>query len=414
MKESEHYQQTVLSRIEKVKASGDPAVIFGAGRAGWYIMKVLEKYGVPIAAFCDNNPEKQTTYCDYKVLSAQDVARKHPGAHIFLGIFVPCTAGAVQRQLQDMQFRYVHCDMAAFLFVYFVAVAERSCDRNVLARSIHVLFENYLEGAIHYGHTKDGCYVSPFVTSVITQKCSLRCRDCAQLIPYYKAPVHFPTESVIEDLKQYAKAFDVVPEISLHGGEPFLHPELKRICREAASISNVVFISFVTNGTILLPEETLQEFSACGADVNQSGGYGLLSRKKDDLSEFFRSHGIYSETMFCSPTEMWVQAPPYRKHSRPAEENNRLYKGCVATKTCCQIMNGELHRCALSMHGSHQGLFQKFERDYVPLHGPGVSDSDLSARIRAFLDRDEALAVCDYCDPEGGVMVPPAIQLSKR
>jgi len=376
-------------------------------------MKVLEHNKIPIAAFCDNDPRKQNTYYNYRVLSPNDVAENFSNAYVLLGVFVPDTAGLIQTQFQSLNYADVYFDMPAFLFSFLTKVARRACDREVLAESIQILFENYREGTIHYGRTRANHFVSPFVTSVITQKCSLRCRDCAQLIPYYKTPVHFSAESVITDLRQYAKAFDIVPEISLHGGEPFLHPDLQKICREAAAIPNIVFISFVTNGTVMLAADTLKEMSACGADVHQSGGYGSLSGKQDALFEAFRRHNIYSDIMFCSPTEMWSQPSPYRKHDRSVGANNELYKKCVSSKTCCQIMDGELHRCAVSMHGMHQGVFPNFEEDYVRLNEPRMAGKVLVGKIRDFLVRDRALSVCDYCDPEGGTSVRPAIQLPR-
>jgi hypothetical protein len=408
---SENFRQRVRSCMETIKSSEKPVIVFGAGRAGWYIMKVLEHHGVPIAAFSDNDPRKQSTFHGYPVLSPVDAYRWFPDALVFLGIFVPGTAAAVQRQFYALNYENVYFEMPAFLFSFLATVVRRSCDEHILAKSIQALFDNYTEGSIHYGYTKNGCLVSPFVTSVITQNCTLRCRDCAQFIPYYKTPVHFHVESIIADLKEYAKAFDLVPEISLHGGEPFLHPGIQEICREVAAIPNIVFISFVTNGTILPPEDTLKEMSACGVDVHQSGGYGRLSRKQASLFEAFHRHNIYSDILFCSPTEKWVQPPPFRKHGRSFSANDELYRKCVGSKTCCQIMDGELHRCAVSMHGMHQDRFPRFEEDFVNLQEPHMSEGALTAKIREFLTRDRALCVCDYCDPSGGVCVEPAIQL---
>lgn len=410
---SKQYQQRLSSYIDEIKNSGKQVVIFGTGRAGWYIMKVLEFFDIPISAFSDNDSRKQTSYCNYQVRSPNDIAKEFHNAYVILGVFIPNTANIIKKQFHQLDLQHVHYDMEAFLFAFIVSVAGRKCDKRVLAESIHILFENYKEGAIHYGRTKEKYFVSPFVTSVITQKCSLRCRDCAQLIPYYKSPINFKIESIIDDLKQYSKAFDVVPEISLHGGEPFLHPDIKEICKGVAAIPNIVFISFITNGTILPAEDTLKQLSSCGADVHQSGGYGALSKKKAELAEAFSRHNIYSDILFCSPTEMWTRSTPYKQHFRDDTVNAELYKACVSTKTCCQIMNGELHRCALSMHGSHQGLFPKCENDFVRLHEPIMPEGAQIAKIRGFLDRDRAISVCDYCDPDGGTLVPPAIQLSR-
>ena len=391
--------------------SGQPVVVFGAGRAGWYIMKVLDAYGVPIAAFCDNDPNKQTSYGSYPVRSPQDIAQEFADARVLLGVFRPDSAATIQMQLENLNFTSVHFDMDAFLYTFFVKVAGRKCDGNILARSIYILFLNYQEDATHYGSTKDNFFVSPFVTSVITQKCSLRCRDCAQLIPYYEKPVSFSVESVVEDIRRYAKAFDVVPEISLHGGEPFLYPDLQRLCREVAAIPNIIFISFITNGTILPSDKTLRQLSACGADVHQSGGYGALSRHQDALIEAFRRHSIYSDILYCSTTEMWTQAPPYVRHSRSAVDNDEIYRRCMSSNVCCQIMNGELHRCPLSMHGMHQGLFPKDEKDFVLLRQEDGNADLIAESIRNFICRNTALTVCDYCSPEGGTLVAPAIQL---
>ncbi len=407
-------RQRLRSCLETIQSSEKPVIVFGASRAGWYIMKVLEHHHLPIAAFSDNDPCKQKIYHGYPVLSPGDACRRFPDAVVLLGIFVPGTAVAVQRQFYSLNCENVFFEMPAFLFSFLTTVVRRCCDNKILAKSVQTLFDNYNEGSLHYGYTENGCFVSPFATSVITQKCSLQCRDCAQFIPYYKTPVHFPVESIVADLKQYAKAFDLVPEISLHGGEPFLHPGLREICKEAAAIPNIVFISFVTNGTILPPEETLKEMSACGADVHQSGGYGALSRKRAELFEAFQRHNIYSDILFCSPTEKWIQPPPLRKHGRSLSANDELYGRCVGSKTCCQIMDGELHRCAVSMHGMHQERFPHFEEDYVRLQAPNMSDGALTDKIRDFLTRKRALSVCDYCDPSGGTLVAPAIQLSRR
>lgn len=413
-KVSEQYQQEVLAYIEEIKDSGKPVIIFGASRGGWYAMKVLEHYGVTVNAFADNDPNKHGEYCNYDVYSPKDIAAIFPGAIVFLGVFTPNAADTIMEQLHVFNFYKIYYATAAFLFVYMTVVAGRICDKEVLAQSIHILFDNYSEGINHYGYTKDNYFVSPFVTGVITQKCSLRCKDCGQRIPYYKSPVHYSVESIVNDIQQYAKAFDVVPEISLHGGEPFLHPYITEIGKEVSRISNIVFVSFITNGTILPSDETLSRLATCGADIQQSD-YGLLSKKQDEVFIACRRHNIYSDILYTNLNKMWTtRITSFRKYNRSPEENAMIYKKCISSKICCQIMDGELHRCPFSMHASHQGLFPRFNGDFVWLNEPNVPDEVLKANVRSFLTQKEALSVCDYCVPAGGSLVPPAIQLPKN
>lgn len=414
MQQADQYQQEVLMYIKEIKNTGKPVVIFGAGRGGWYVMKVLEHYGVSINAFADNDPCKHGMYSNYFVHSPEDIARKFPEALVFLGVFTPNAANMVREQLLKLNFHHIYYGLDAFLFVYLTVVTGRKCNKEVLAQSIHILFENYSAGPNHYGYNEENHFVSPFVTSVITQKCSLRCRDCGQLIPNYKSPVHFSVECIVNDIKQYAKAFDVVPEISLHGGEPFLHPDIQRICSEVATIPNIVYISFITNGTILPSDDTLRQLSACGADILQSD-YGSLSKKQTKLFTACQEHNIYCEFVYTNPTKMWTRpAAPFRKHNRSVKDNNEIYKKCVSSKVCCQIMDGELHRCPFSMHASHQGSFPKVKSDFVRLNDPNMPDEILKEKIRSFLSQNIALSACDYCDPSNDIETPPAIQLPKK
>lgn len=413
MEISDKYYNIVQVHVERIKRTRKPVVIFGAGRGGWYIMKVLEHFGVSITAFADNDSNKHGMYYDYSVHSAADVAGKYSDGDVFLGCFTPCTANAIREQLIGLKCQDISCDLESFLFVYLTVVAARECDFEALARSIQVLFKSYSEGANHYGYTAGKYFVSPFVTSVITQKCTLRCRDCAQLIPYYESPAHYRLETIIRDIKSYASAFDVVPEISLHGGEPFLHPQIDRICYEVSRIPNIVFINFITNGTLLPSAATMKKLSACGADIHQSD-YASLSMKQDIVLSACRDHNIYCDILYTNPSKMWTRPGPFTQHSRSLEENTDIYKKCVSSKICCQIMDGELHRCALSMHGSHQGVFPRCEADFVRLDAPNRTNDALKAEIRSFISPGRTLTVCDYCDPSNGVEVPAAIQLPRN
>jgi len=47
----------------------------------------------------------------------------------------------------------------------------------------------------------------------------------------------------------------------------------------------------------------------------------------------------------------------------------------------------------------------------VGLNEPNMPETMPIAKIREFLNREDALEVCDHCDPDGHTPVPPAIQL---
>lgn len=408
MKQYQHYIKVVDDTVTKIKNSGGSPLIFGAGRAGWYILKVLEHYNVEIKGFADNNECKHGEYEGYTVASPESYAEEFSGSHLLLGVFRADTSEILREKLGQSGFENIDYEMDAFLFVYFHSVVKRKCDAEVLANSIHVLFENYDEEPDHYGYTQNGHFVSPFVTSNITQKCSLHCKDCGQLIPYYKSPVDFSVETVVNDIKQYAQAFDVVPEVSLHGGEPLMNKQMAQICEAVATIPNVVFVTFLTNGTILPSTETIRALSKSGASLQQSD-YKELSPKQNAIFDLCRDYNVYSDIVYTISSHMWTRSAPTKQHNRSDEENNKVYSECVQSTLCCQLMDGELHRCAHSMHSTRLRHIPKLEGDFIRLDEG--NDEHVISNIREFLTRKYALGACDHCDPKACTIVEPAIQL---
>jgi MoaA/NifB/PqqE/SkfB family radical SAM enzyme len=410
--QSQRYLQQTEDEIARISASGEPVYIFGAGRAGWYIIKVLQHFGINVEGIIDNNEEKLGVYADIPVQKPISILADNPKVTVLLGIFRPDSAKSVQEQLEVHDKAGVSHMMDAILFTYYHSVVKRDCDMDILAESIAVLFENYKEPVDHYGYTQSGYFVSPFVTSNITQKCSIDCQDCGQLIPYYKTPVNFSAEAIAADIKQYAKAFDVVPEMSLHGGEPLMNKQLADICREVSKIPNIVFVSFLTNGTIVPSTKILEALSDCGAVLQQSD-YKELSPKQSQIFELCAEYGVYSDIVYTTASGNWMRMPETKKHNRTKELNDEIYSECVNSKLCCQIMDGELHRCPYSMHSTRIGRIPKIEDDHVKLLRTSNEDASLVDDVRAFLTRKDALSACDYCDPRNSVEVKPAIQIVK-
>lgn len=406
-----HYLETLADSCRSAAENGNRIVVFGAGKAGWYIMKAMQARGVELTCFCDNDAGKaQAGFHGHRVVTPSELQQQHPGATVLVGIFRNESAKAVKASLSAQGFIVPEHDVYAFLFGYFTEVAARQCDSELLAISLNKLSAYYSLGSYRYGDTGNDEFVSPFVTGVVTQRCNLKCYDCGQRIPYYEAPLDFPVDDIVRDIKRYCAAFTLVPEISVHGGEPFLHPHIGKICRELSSIPNLVFINLTTNGNILPSEEILQDLACSGADIHQSD-YGKLSKKQADLFSACSDHNIYCDIHFVNPNEKWTRPGPVRPHFRTPEENDQRFRECVSTIICCQIMDGKVFRCPTAAHESAQGKIPDNAGDYVRLDSR--AQEAVTADIRHFLTRTHALPACDYCALGESIFVTPAIQLSK-
>jgi len=403
MKKNDQYVQSVTKIVQEARDTKKPIVIFGAGRGGWYIMKVLKHFHIAVDYFADNNPSKQGTYHDYPVQKPEKLAEKFSQATVLLGILNPENFHTVNNQLHAIGFAHTHYIMDAFLFVYFTKVAQRKCNPEKFATSISLLYEN---------HQDNSLFFSPTLSYVITQKCTLRCKDCGAFVPYYKAPKSIPTQTIINDIKRYCAAFDVVHHIALQGGEPFLHSELQEICQGIASIDNLIFIDFVTNGTILPAKKTITNFFECGNCVLISD-YGSASTKLEELSNACYENGIYFDYYRYDENGWGKPTPVYKRH-RSNNENNILFQECIKhTFLCCQIMDTKLHRCSFSNNCSYLNLLPEFEDDFVRLNNPDDSIDNLKEKIRLLTHRTTAIKACDYCPASEHKCVPAGIQLPK-
>lgn len=400
MNKAEAYEKRITEFAEELKRSDKPVVIFGASRGGWYIMKVLEHFKVGMTAFIDNNPEKHGEYLGKPASSPQKICQEISDARVILGVLNYKNSEPVETQLQSVGFEKIYNMMDVFLFAYFTLVAGRKCDHSKLAESISLLYNDGVGREL---------FLSPTLSYMTTQKCTLKCKECGAFVPHYKSPETFDVEIIVRDIENYCKAFDVVHHIALQGGEPFLHKELKRLCIDVARIPNLIFVDFVTNGTIMPSMEEIQQFADCGNCVLISD-YGPFSTKMDRLSKALLENDVYFD-YYRYDLNAWLPMTPIYQRNRGLDRNTEIFKKCIANpRMCCQIMNGRLYRCSFSNNGTGSGLLPEFENDFVRLDDKNISEKELITKIRSLAGRAAPLEACDYCPADEHGLVPAGVQ----
>ena len=97
-----------------------------------------------------------------------------------------------------------------------------------------------------------------YVEIPITTRCNLRCPDCANLMPLYNKPYDVDSDTIIHSIRKLSECFDACGQMRILGGEPFLHPDLKRFVAELPS-HKCKKISIPTNATIVPQDPELYE-----------------------------------------------------------------------------------------------------------------------------------------------------------
>ena len=258
--------------------------------------------------------------------------------------------------------------------------------------------------------------IIPYAEIVLTTFCSLRCRDCANLIQYYtgdhKHAYHTDLGMNVRSLKRLLLASDQIKVLSLLGGEPLLYPELKAMLQFVSEQDKVHRCQIVTNGTIAKIDDGIIDILSAHSDkfLFVISNYGDKSKHKDELIELFDMHGIRYEVRFND--DKWIDYGGVEHRGRDASTLKKQYLRC--NSSCRSILNGKLHQCPRSSNGMDLGIVPDNPNDYIDLLDDEIEIRIIRTRLMDFYRRKEkCITACDYCD--NGVndekYVEPGIQV---
>lgn len=375
-------EQQFKEQLELFKESTQPIIVFGATLTGVLVKKVLMSLGVEIECFMDNDPQKIGEVLDGKTIkSPVDGIAQYRTAKIILSINSYKTYDQIFNQLIDLGYSNVF-DHNMMIFAYNIYLMKRTVSSQTFAQKLDGVARNTSNLVID--HT----------LVILTDQCTLNCRQCGHLVPYYKNPQHYDKHQIIESVKRFAESVDRIELLSLLGGEPMLHPDLVEICREVSEISNIKFIRLVTNGTVVPSVNELQLLKQSITYVSVSD-YGLYSHSKIDLIEKLDDVGILYEVNDENTPWFAIDLPTKNKSF---EESLIKYQSCIWGRGCSAIQNGEFHICNYSATGGRLSYIPKVDGDFVNLLDTKCTTQMLRTQLFDLLNRTSPVVACEYCN----------------
>ena len=398
---SKTFNYPALSEFFRVNQDRD-FVVVGAARGGWYAIRVLRDLGLEPVCVSDLNAGDGQQLLDVPVYTHEKTFSDYPDAAFVVALLEPDAA----KRAQDSIIENYDCGAPAALMdeiihYFMTVIGNRSVDA-----------DKYWEALQLYREKSSGqVTVSPTLSYVMTEKCTLNCEHCGAFVPDIDDPETFEIASIVSDIERYCAAFDVVHHIALQGGEPFLHKGLNRVVEAVAGISNLLFIDIVTNGTIDPKDSSMQVIAGAGVTIVMSD-YGEHSPKKEELiancsrNKVFLDYHLYTD-------RLWGAQFPIEKRNRSPKDNVRTYRECISdVYLCCQLMDGQLHRCSFSNFTNRLGYIPNFPGDYVDLNS--TPEDQLGEEIRKVALRKGPLKACDYCPGSERDSVPAGLQLPRK
>ena len=393
--------------------------VFGADIAGKIVLKLLQHDLIQVEAFIDNNKNKCVYPIDnVRVLHAKEAFETIGKDSIIL--IASTYISDIIRQLEDAGF-YNWAPIVGFL-----DSLDEDSIRSLLAGDLRrnhsggeftkdfdvFVIQNMLNSQRKYLDPNQ-LYIRS-IDLVITEKCSLKCIDCSNLMQYYETPIDIATQELIDDLDDICSIADEINEIRIIGGDPFVNKSFDLIVRHAVEKNNVNKVVVYTNGTISPPEHKLLYLKHPKVFVFITT-YGSLSRNSDKLVIALEALGIAYNRQ---PAYGWTDCASISPHQRSDTEQEHLFRNCCA-KHFTTITDGKVFRCPFGANIHRLEASPYIPDDFVNIRSArslSVEQSlKLKSHLRWYLREKSFVKVCDFCNGRtyGDPEITPGVQTKK-
>lgn len=238
----------------------------------------------------------------------------------------------------------------------------------------------------------------------ITDRCSLRCRDCSNLMQYFTAPQDADIETTLADADKVRDCVDRIEQLRLLGGEPFVSKQLYRYVQHFVDQDKIEFIHIFSNGTIVPTGENLECLKHPKVFVNISN-YGPLSRHIPDIEALFQREQILYRV--ADVTE-WTDCADIVEHHRSPEQLAQVFGDCCASRLLT-LRDSRLFICPFLANAQALHAIPASAEESLQLSQ--YSNAELTEILRNFLAKT-SFRGCDFCNgrPRGVVNIPAAVQ----
>lgn len=377
------------------KAANSEVVIYGTTVGGKIIFQCLKSRGIEAAFFCDRS-ERYSEFCGIPVRTPEVL--KNQTDYIVLVALTRSFNSACQC-LEDWGYKEVYkcCNL-----IFDRKMEDFECDENE-----KIAVANFLEKyPIYAGNLEGRAIILPTLEVFITERCTLRCRDCSHLIPRYDKPIDYEITKIIQHLQNVLKIVEKISDLTILGGEPLLHKNISRLleyCYKQEKIENITIIS---NGTVMPTDDVLKSMRNTNTRLRLSD-YGKYSIRLKELKSRCEQEKI---TCFIN-NELWTDMGKIYNHNYTEIELEEMFTDCPFAFALL-LLKGKIFRCAHVAHLNNLEIIDSYQHDSVDVNE--IREEDIVSKKEELLDylHISYLKGCSYCNGIKNSIqgIEPAIQ----
>jgi organic radical activating enzyme len=239
---------------------------------------------------------------------------------------------------------------------------------------------------------------------IITHRCTLRCKLCAERTTQYKERYHPTLDYLKREIDAYFDLVDYTMKFEITGGEPTIRKDLPDLLQYMLKYREQFGrVRIITNGTLTLSNETIEALKLYGrqADV-LIDSYGDLSVNALRNATILSANGlihIFRDQSSNDHFGGWVDfGDMSRRHS--ADEAKALYKKCAISQKVgfgWRIKAGVLSPCAMTVQCIEFGIHTGDPNEYVDLFDANTTKEQKRSKMLRIFEADN-LSACMYCN----------------
>lgn len=382
------------SLFEKFKAEG--VSVFGTGNFGAIVKSALEAQDISVKKFIDNNDNNiGSKFKSIDVISAEmlsDLKSKNV-------LIASLNFRYLKRQLTDLGFKNFYD--VDFLFDNFDLTkvdTKWSKERCKVQLDLY----NY---SVEASREKEKLKVNS-LDLVLTEKCSLKCKDCSNLMQFYERPIDNDLEVMLESFDNFMQAVDYCYEIRMIGGEPLMYKQIDKVLEKVLASQKVGNIIIYTNGTIVPKGEKINIFKNPKIYFRISD-YGQPSRNVGKLEEVLKENKIHHIT---ERVTSWQDCAKIDDFERDVKLNKKIFGNCCVNETLT-MLHGKLYLCPYSAHLENLKIIKPKNKEHIELYKRD-NFNKLKTEIRELYFGKEYLEACNFCNgrDHNVATIPAAVQ----
>ncbi len=378
-------------------------IIYGYSVVGEAVYQECEARNIEVCCFCeDSRIRREQAETKVPLFSLSEISELETDA-----VFIICIVNveAIIKKLSVAGYKKWFFASDYLTDKKYLSYSYRLKSREMAVREIEscILSQKYYR-------REDKVFVRN-IDLEITEKCSLRCRDCCNLMQYYKKPKDYGEDDLVRWVRQLLEYVDEIYEVRVIGGEPFMHRSMHMIIEKLIQLPQIHRVSVYSNGTIMPDGEMLKVLKneKVGFSITNYGG---LSRNFSNMVDMLKENNIAYDIHDAGG---WTQCSDIMEHGRSEDELAGVFRECCA-KDLPTILDGKVYKCPFMANAVNLQAVPVHKEDFLDLAELKNHGLPMARRIvRDFFKGKAYYKSCDFCNgrPYDAEEIEAAVQILK-